>query len=277
MKKSIVLCADDYGQAPLISEGIIRLAEKGRLSATSCLINTPYWPEHAAWLMPLQEKIQIGLHLNLTQGQALSSAYETMYGTTFLPLASVLKKACLGQWDVAVIAAEFEAQLTRFVDEMGRLPDFLDGHQHVHQFKGVRDALMQIYLKHFKTKTAFIRLVNEPLTLQDCWRQPKKWIIYLSGTRSLQQLLIKHQIPHNTSFAGIYSFAASASYARYFPTFLQSIQTGGLIMCHPGLKSNRDQPEDEIAASRPFEYDYFMSEQFLKDCAEFDINITKLT
>jgi predicted glycoside hydrolase/deacetylase ChbG (UPF0249 family) len=64
-KKRIVLCADDYGQAPAISQGIIELLNQSRLSATSCMVNMPDWPVSAKELLPFINYVDLGLHFNL--------------------------------------------------------------------------------------------------------------------------------------------------------------------------------------------------------------------
>ena len=53
----------------------------------------------------------------------------------------VLRGALSGRLPLAEIADEFRRQIDAFAAAMGREPDFLDGHQHVHAFPGVRHAL----------------------------------------------------------------------------------------------------------------------------------------
>mgnify|MGYP000073246266 CR=1 FL=1 len=44
---------------------------------------------------------------------------------------------------LAALAREWDAQWARFCEALGRAPRFVDGHQHVHQFPVIRDALLQ--------------------------------------------------------------------------------------------------------------------------------------
>ena len=44
----MVLCADDYGLTPGISAGIRELLSMGRVSATSCLVLSPFWKAEIA-------------------------------------------------------------------------------------------------------------------------------------------------------------------------------------------------------------------------------------
>lgn len=272
MTKRIVLCADDYGQASPISQGILELIAKKRLSATSCMVNMPPWPIHAQALTPYQDKVDIGLHFNLTEGKALSREYINAYGEQFFSLATLLRKTYLRQLDSDIIAAECHAQIERFQEYLGFLPHFIDGHQHIHQFPIIRDALLRVYQQKLSQPPAYIRLVNEGVELSDYIFAPKKMIIYLSGMKSLKNLLETHRIPHNTSFSGIYNFKRAKRYKDFFPHFLQKVTQGGMIMCHPGLPSN--DKADSIAEARYEEYQYLAGDQFLIDCEKEGVIIS---
>ena len=43
-----------------------------------------------------------------------------------------------------MLVDEFMSQLRMFVHSLGRPPDFIDGHQHVHLFPQIRDAVLQV-------------------------------------------------------------------------------------------------------------------------------------
>lgn len=270
--RRIVLCADDYGQAPNISRGILDLVKQGRVSAVSCLVNSEHWQEHAAWLKNYQGEIDIGLHFNLSEGYALSSEYRKRYGARFKPVMQVLAKAHLQQFDQATIEAECSQQLTWFMDALGFLPNHIDGHQHVHQFPLIRDAILNVYRRHLRQNQSYIRLVKTKLTYQDIFLSFKKIIIHVSGTQAFKRLLIKYSIPHNPSFAGIYNFSKmKIPYRKFFQSFLHQMEDGGMIMCHPGLANGTD----DIAHARYREYSYFVSEQFLQDCHAANIELTR--
>lgn len=264
MKKRIVLCADDYGQAMSISRGILELVGQGRLSAVSCMVNAPQWREQAPLLRPYNDQIDIGLHFNLTEGPALSDAYIQAFGPTFSSLSQIMKRAFLRRFPQAVVEAECHAQLDSFEQAMGRLPDYVDGHQHVHQFPVIRAALIAVYRQRFPAKQAYIRLVNTAI-LSGAWRDAfKKAIIYATGVSALKHLLDKNGIPYNASFSGIYSFDQAQQYPQLFNDFLHSVTDKGIIMCHPGLPDT--VANDPIAAARGAEFAYLNSPGFLTDC-----------
>lgn len=274
MTKRIVLCADDYGQAEAISAGILALIQAQRLSATSCMVNMPDWPKHAVKLKPYQGQVDIGLHFNLTHGKALSSLYIDTYGKSFFPLSTLLRKAFLGQLNQAAIEAECSVQIQHFHHQLGFMPDFIDGHQHVHQFPIIRKALIQVYEQQLRKQPCYVRSVNEKIKLTDIFHDFKKIIIYFTGTKALKRLLTQYRIPHNASFAGIYHFDLANQYATLFPRFLEEVGDRGLIMCHPGL--DQAHPEgDEIAVARRYEYDYFMSADFKIFCQKQDVSLIR--
>ena len=110
---AFILCADDFAISRGVSEGILSLAEEGRLSATSAIVTAPHWPAYAKAVMQLRSKLAVGLHLNLTFGRPLG------------PMRALARDGQLPNWDRLVgrivagrvdrreIAAEIDRQLDR--------------------------------------------------------------------------------------------------------------------------------------------------------------------
>lgn len=262
--KSIILCADDYGQNSTISQAIIELIQRKRLSATSCLTTSSHWPEHAKWLKDYQNQVDIGLHFNLTE--SVAGGY---------PLSTLILRSALRLLDKTHIQAELNAQIDSFVNEMGCLPDYIDGHQHVHQLPVVREALFAVYEERLRHAGCYIRCVYTPDVY---WRVTergyiKQLVIHLLGATSFKMQLLQRKIPHNASFSGIYAFSKSSDYRDHFVKFLSKVSDNGLIMCHPGLVSTTT--DDVIRGSRSIENAYFLSEQFLLDCQTDGVRITR--
>ncbi len=274
--KKIILCADDYGQDLAISEGIVALVAKKCLSATSCMTTATYWPTAAKLLQPFQADIDIGLHFNLTEGAPLAVMPMLTSDGHFPSLTTLLAKSLTRQLNVAEIVAELHRQIDRFAEYMGKLPDFIDGHQHIHQFPVIRDALMMVYAQRFANHKPYVRCVDEAgfASLVQGLAKCKRLVIYLAGGRAFKPLLQQHSIPHNSSFGGIYDFEQANGYGKLFPAFLRSVSNGGLIMCHPGLASD-DKSDDPIARSRLFEYEYFYSDEFGQACYNGQVELAK--
>jgi chitin disaccharide deacetylase len=274
MKKQIILCADDYGQNTAISQGIITLLSQKRISATSCMVTTKHWAAHAQWLKPFIGQIELGLHINLTEGNALSAQYRHMYGEQFQSLFKVLSRSWLRRWQLAPIEAECSAQLLYFKEQMGVWPDFIDGHQHIQQLPMIRQVLLNIFLRELAEHNGYMRLVKQPFISQiGLLANIKRKIIDYTGTQALESMLKKYAIAHNSSFAGIYPFAKASSYRDYFQQFLRLISNKGLIMCHPGLAPLADG--DTIAKARFLEYRYLISDAFIEDCHTAQVRVNR--
>jgi predicted glycoside hydrolase/deacetylase ChbG (UPF0249 family) len=272
MIKNIIICADDYAQNIPISEGILRLAHQNRLNAISCLVNAPLWHDLHLELDDLKSTHFIGLHFNLTQGEPLSAEWRENHGATFSGIGSLLKKSYLNKLSPAAIEAEIHAQYEAFTEATGMAPDFIDGHQHVHQLPQIRDVLLGLHIKY--QWTAFLRHTYNG------WRDfvalrgyPKQPILAVLGGYQFQQALLKQSIPSNTSFSGIYNFNKSQRYARYFRSFLQSSNDGGLIMCHPG-EASADK-KDPLYHSRQNELAYLLSEEWADDLKQSSCILTR--
>lgn len=253
MSKQIILCADDYGYSDAVSEAILDLIDQRRINATSCMVNMPNWQQHANNLKALNSSAQIGLHLNLTEGD--NSTH----------LKTLMLKCLTKRTNFSQLSRQIEQQFETFVDTFGHAPDFIDGHQHIHQLPGIRNCLVYSYAKYIKGTKTWVRLSANSINTMFLMPFPSKQLaIYLTGYRKLKHLLKTDHIPHNPSFAGVYDFEQYRHYRDYFKQFLQQITNNGLIMCHPG-KHNVSPDHDCIANSRVAEYHYFGSETFLQD------------
>lgn len=261
LPKRIILCADDYGFNPHISDAIITLATLGRLSATSCITNSPQWHQLAPTLQSVKNHLQIGLHFNLTEGVAKFGSIHKLLLLSHLRMLKPQK-----------ILAAFQSQYEAFVDAMGFKPQHIDGHQHIHHLPIVREVLLQQYQNGYIPADCYFR--NVAIADHSPPQNIKQLIIESSGARRFQQLLRHYHIPHNRCFSGMYHFSSQTSYQQLFRQFLTKIDDNGLIMCHPG--NSPDPKNDAIAPSRYQEYQYFISEQFIKDCHHAHVSIAKL-
>jgi predicted glycoside hydrolase/deacetylase ChbG (UPF0249 family) len=190
------------------------------------------------------------------------------WGSSFPSLSKLMINAHLRNIDFNVIFAEVTAQIDEFEASMGRLPDFIDGHQHVHQLPIIRGVVLKIYDQRLRQHPhCYVRCVNDQNVFSSIKEDAyiKRCVIQLSGAFAFKKQLLQQNIPHNTSFSGIYNFKNAKSYPQLFLTFLKQITDNGLIMCHPGLEAQHSD-EDAIFCSRQDEYRYFLSRAFLEAC-----------
>ncbi|MCL9685472.1 ChbG/HpnK family deacetylase [Legionella maioricensis] len=257
--KTIVLCADDFGLNSGVSQGILKLVQMRRLSAVGCMTNMPDFNLHAKDLCALKREVQTGLHFNLTEGYFLSEPERPCFS-----LNNLLIKSHLHLLNLDLIAKEFNAQLDHFIQMMGEMPDFIDGHEHVHQFPGIRRVILDIYEQRIKPHRAWIRSTYPSITIFKYWF--KGMILAMAGGRKLHAELKKLTIPHHHYFAGVYDFAPDADYPALFKHWLTLVPSDTLIMCHPG---------DCLIPSmtRLIELNYFLSDEFVNDCQEHRVRL----
>src|SRR6185437_15030562 len=77
----------------------------------------------------------------------------------------------------------------------------------------------------------------------------------------------------NPAFAGAYNFGLAADFAILFPSFLDGLPDGGLVMCHPGLVDAELERLDPLTVLREREYDYLSGEEFTRVLAERSISL----
>ena len=250
--RAIALCADDYALHPLVDEAVELLVLQGRLSATSCMTTAPRWNEAARRLPALRPRLSVGLHFNLTEGHGVQPAPG---------IGQVIAQAYTGRLTAAAMRPVWQRQLDAFEDALGTAPDFIDGHQHVHQLPGVRAALQTELQARYGDWGLALPWVRSTAPAGKLWRDSKASIIALLGgwssTRHLQQL----GVPHNHGFGGVYGFDAPLpeGYGRHMVQWLAQMQAGSLMMCHPAIAPVEG---DAIGAQRAVEYAYLRSDAF---------------
>ena len=254
--KRVIVCADDFAVHVGASEGIAALARAGRISATSVMVLSPRWPQDVALLQDLPHPIDVGLHLDWTSEFAIAAGH----GMT---LYAAMLKAALGGFGRGGAAAQtravIERQLDAFEAQWRAPPDYVDGHQHVQQFAGVREALVQALVQRYGSgagRKPYLRVSRAPAGSVDL----KSRVIAAMGAPVLERLAADAGLPVAAALLGVYDFAGDQNrYSEWMAAWLQAAPEGCIIMCHPA----QDAPaQDAIGAARQREFAYLGSEQF---------------
>ncbi len=268
-----VLCADDYGLSPGVSRAILDLVARGRLSATGSMTVSPFWPEHAAWLRPHADGIDAGLHLTLTDQRALGPMPRLAPNGRLPPLPRLMALALGRRLDQAEIGAEIDRQLAAFEAALGRPPAFVDGHQHVHQLPGIREALIErlagtgIYLRICAEPTA--RILRRGVAIS------KALLISRLGW-GLRRRALRGGLPHNHGFSGIYDLSGREPFGPLMERFVTALPRGGLVMCHPGFPDAELAEVDPVTTPRRAEYDYLAGDGFAELLARHRLRPARL-
>jgi predicted glycoside hydrolase/deacetylase ChbG (UPF0249 family) len=250
-RRRIVICADDFGMRAGIDEGILELAQGGRLSAVSCLTQGPTLRQHTPALRQLP--VDIGLHLNFT---------ESLGDDQFcLPLARLITACYTRRLPADRIASTIRGQFDAFETCFGRPPDFIDGHQHVHQLPVIREQLLASIAQRYPGQGIWLR--STQAVRSSAMRQAERWkaqIIALLGARRMRRLATAAGLPMNRRLLGVYGFSASPEqYRTLFRSWLADAQGGDLLMCHPARSAHAGDP---IGAQRVREFSVLSDRHF---------------
>jgi predicted glycoside hydrolase/deacetylase ChbG (UPF0249 family) len=241
--RRIVVCADDFGMNQAINDGVLALARAHRLSAVGCLSLAPSFRRDAAQLRELD--IDVGVHLNFTEALGESGLY--------LPLSRLIAYAYGRVLDNGRVTRQIERQLDAFESAMGRAPDFIDGHQHVHQLPQIRRALFRVLDRRYSGQGPWLRYTGPGcLDGLPASVQRKARIIAALGSSSFARAAAAAGLRTNRRFLGVYDFRGGAqAYDRLLGLWLHNACDGDLLMCHPALPAGGRQGMD---AQRGAEY-----------------------
>ena len=268
--RRITLCADDYGISPAVNRGIRELIARERLNATTVMVVAPSFGKDAAKALLDVGHAAIGLHVTLTAPFKPLTDFTSLRAGAFLTLPNVLAMALARRLDQAAIHREIGAQLLAFAAAFGRMPDFVDGHQHVHIFPQVRDAFLRAVAEH--ASNAWVRqcgrVAGQPRKLHD-----RKGLLLDILSVGMRRKARRLGLRFNPAFAGTYSFAPDADFPRIFPSFLEGLPDRGLVMCHPGFVDAELERLDSLTVQREREFTYFSGDEFPRLLAEKKVTL----
>lgn len=269
-RRHIILCADDYGISPAVSAAIRDLIARRRINATSVMVVTPSFSKTEADALcdAAADRAAIGLHLTLTAPfSPLSPGFAPLRGGAFLPLAAMAGRGLGRMLTPARLEAEIAAQIAAFRSAFDRAPDYIDGHQHIHVFPQVGEALIRVASD--AAPDAWLRQCGRALRHS---LEPKGLILDALSKR-FSRLAALAGRRTNAAFAGTYSFRPGADYTKLFPDFLDGLPDGGLVMCHPGRVDAELTRLDPLTDLREREYAYFLDETFPRLLAERGVEL----
>ncbi|MDP2371936.1 MAG: ChbG/HpnK family deacetylase [Rhodoferax sp.] len=259
LMRQLVLCADDFAVHEAASRGIADLARQGRLSATSVMVLSERWPRDAALLRPLRGRIDVGLHLDWTSEFARRAGHGMSVGAAML-------RASLGGFDRGAARTVVDRQLDAFEAQWGFPPDHVDGHQHVQQFAGIRDALVAAVCQRYGARAPYLR-VSRPVPGQ---ADLKSRVISAMGAQALQSRARQAHIGCAPHLGGVYDF--DADYPSRMDRWLAQAPSGTLIMCHP---ADAAASGDVIGTARAREYAHLRSDAFAQQLSAHQIELVR--
>ena len=269
--KHLILNADDFAFNAAVSRGIVALTQKGRLTATSAMTLSPRWATDAPALAELRSQIDVGLHLDWTSPFAINAGHGRGLKRTLL-------SAVLGGFDQTTARVVIEKQLDAFEQVWKASPSHIDGHQHVHQFKGIRDALVDIMAKRYNGLPSDEKPYLRVSKGASGWLDVKANVIAALNSDAIKNIAIKKDITLARGLFGIYNFAGSeADFGTLMSQWLSAAPDHTIIMCHPAKGELDSFDEDDgIAAARQREFNYLTSEAFVEALAQAGVSLKNL-
>jgi predicted glycoside hydrolase/deacetylase ChbG (UPF0249 family) len=264
--RPIWLCADDYGISASVNRAIRDLVMRGRINATSVMVAAPSFHRSEAVSLNMlnvgARRVAIGLHVTLTAPfEPLSAGFQPRRDGAFLPKEEMLVRGALRLLRRRALMVEVAAQFKAFVTAFGRPPDFIDGHQHVHLFPQVREAVLAVARE--ATPHAWIRQCGRMGPLGERFADRKGLLLDVLSHR-MRTRASALGLATNPAFAGTYDFAAAVApdFAKLFPAFLQRLPAHSVVMCHPGFVDAEVQRLDPLTTMREREYAFFVADDF---------------
>ncbi len=306
----IVFHADDFGMNRAVTDGIVRGFQHGLLTSTALLANAPdaarairEWQRLQAvveagrlpsafarhQLGELKTPLELGVHLNLTQGRPLTRGYpaELLDSSGCFPgigrLFAILYRR--RQHHEPALLAELAAQV-EFLCDHGQRPTHLNGHQYIELLPGLRPAVRELLERH---QIPALRLAREQGLLRSTVVhefRPANWCVaqvkrYYAGRLATAAGTWRVTSPHVyfvTSHAGRINLEIMRCY-------LQSARGCQLIEVgvHPATDAARgpsvatDGWHDPLAHTRPHELGLLTSPLLVELLQQFGMSLGRLS
>lgn len=244
--RRLTVCVDDVGLHAGVNAAALALWRQGRVSSWSVLVDGP---AAAEVVRPVDAgaTLEIGWHLNLT---------EALPGAGFVrPLPRLIADAYCGRLsgtERARLAEEIARQWHRFLALFGHAPEFIDGHQHVHQLPGVREVLLALLVRENGTgHRPWIRRCTPPQRFGADGVKPA--IVGALGAQALSRAARAAGLRQNRHLLGVRPLVPGASaYRAQLERWLARAGEGDLLMVHPASPSAA--VDDPLLAVRVAEF-----------------------
>jgi predicted glycoside hydrolase/deacetylase ChbG (UPF0249 family) len=250
--RPFILNADDYALNPGIDAAILDLAGRGIVTSASAMVLSPRWKEAGPALAC--GAINRGLHLDFTSPFVSKSFQE-------LSISKAVLGAYCGLTSREAIRSSIGHQLSLYEEVLGEAPQFVDGHQHVHQLPGIRAELLACLKRRYGRQSQRVKI---RFCVPARWRGLEAALVGASGAKALKRLASTDGFTGNTDFAGVYSFAKDSPLKPLWRSWLLTMAGAEpMIMCHPATVAGETVAvPDKIAEARKAEYEWLKSEAF---------------
>lgn len=257
----VIINADDLGKSSEVNEAIGNALEDGAITSSTIMANSTTW-DQVHKIIERNPQASFGIHLNLTEGCALTSnpilKNAGVVDENNVFTKNVRKLPHYSDKLLEAIKDEWDAQLDKVINIEGINVSHIDGHHHIHTFYPFRYILIELICKYGITK------------VRNRYNYPNSRVKGLANTAfsalSASDLIFNYFERRNNSnrlFSSVYSsmenarwrkllgkYATMTEYFDSYEHFCQVIQTLKPansatieLMCHPGHPLYRNEME----------------------------------
>ncbi|MEN8131179.1 MAG: ChbG/HpnK family deacetylase [Pseudomonadota bacterium] len=129
----LIVNADDYGYFNCVSQGILKSASHGIVTATGIFANSAHFAEHAGWLRD-NARLDLGVHLNITDQIPLTINMRnklSRWKGRFPDKYTMSRVLLSGKITTEDVRSEWRAQIERCLEKDLEIR-FLNSHEHIH-------------------------------------------------------------------------------------------------------------------------------------------------
>lgn len=228
--KKLIVNADDFGYSDEVNKGIIESHLNGIVTSTSMIVNMPGF-KSAVKLAKKHKSLDVGIHLNLTEGKPLLNSPLSVKGN----FSNSYLNFVLNKYPEEEIEAELEAQITK-LESAGIKISHINGHQHIHVFPKVFKIIINLAKKH---NIKYIRIPDEKIITNKTFLasildgQLIKNLVLSVLSLNKKKLLTKNGLKTTDNFYGILS-ANQLTFTK-LASVIKNIENGtSELICHPG-------------------------------------------
>jgi chitin disaccharide deacetylase len=245
----LIVNADDYGYFRCVSNGILKAATHGIVTATGAFANAMHFTEQAARLRGC-DALDVGVHLNLTDGTPLTTelrARLSRWSGRFPGKFSMARAILSGTIATDDVIREWRAQIERCLDN-GLRVRFVNSHEHMHMlpslFPLTRALAAEYGIVHIRFPTSQFSLNSSSSSLF------RRAII-----KTLETINRRHAVTPTPHFLGLE--ASGQLNLQYLQDAMPRLRAGQVyeLMCHPG-----EYDAQEVSDRRLLRYHHWEGE-----------------
>jgi predicted glycoside hydrolase/deacetylase ChbG (UPF0249 family) len=281
-KRRLVVTADDFGIGPATTAGILHLAERGLVTASVLLVNSPYAADAVRAWRKAGRPMELGWHPCLTLDRPISSPDQVPSlvrpDGRFHDLAGLLRRLAVGLVSAGEVETELRAQLRRYGELVGKPPAVINAHHHLQVFPPVGRILRGV-LAGLENRP-YVRRVREPwgLVVRVPGARLKRALLSVLGRREARATA-RLGLPGNDWLIGITDPWWTA-HPDYLARRLLAVPGRCVeLTTHPGFLDltllGRDAtPADGQVGRRVFELQRLLEAPFVEACRDAGFVLT---